>query len=150
MFYLLLQLLQYNNAIKILKNLKHWKVFIMTTFWRKAGKSYQILGQVPCPKTLELKIFEIKKCSKSFFCCKNILEVSEIIYKKEQIQIIFKFIFCCERSSLVGKIHRPYWNITKTQDFWMHKAYKQMVKVQRHVRSCREREFKMLSFFQIV
>ena len=57
-------------------------MFIMTTFWIKAGKNYQILRQILCPKTLELKIFEIKKRSKSFVCCKYILEVSEIIYKK--------------------------------------------------------------------
>ena len=99
----------YYNVIKILKkNLKHWKTFIITTFWIIAGKNYQILGQILCPKTLELKIFEVKKCSESFFCCKYIFEVLEIIYKREQMQIVLKFIFYCERSSLVGKIHRTY------------------------------------------
>ena len=115
----------YYNVIKIFKkkNLKHWKMFIITIFWIIAEKNYQMLGQILCPKPLELKIFEVKKCSESFFCFKYIFEVSEIIYKREQMQIIFKFIFYCERSSLVGKIEKTYWSTTKTQDFWIHLAY---------------------------
>ena len=114
----------YYNVIKILKkNLKFWNMFIITIFCIIAEKNYQILGQILCPKTLELKIFEVKKCSESFFCCKCILEVSEIIYKREQMQITLKFVFYCERSSPVGKIEKTYWNTTKTQNFWIHLAY---------------------------
>ena len=98
-------------------------MFIMTTFWIIAGKNFQILDQILCPKTLELKMFEIKKCNKSFSCCKYILEVSEIIYKKKQKLFILEFVFYCRRSSLLERIHRPYWNTTKTQDFWIRIAY---------------------------
>ena len=59
-------------------------MFIMTPFWIIAGKIFQILDQILCPKTLELKMVEIKKYNKSFFCCKYILQVSEIIYKKSK------------------------------------------------------------------
>ena len=128
-------------------------MFIMTTFWIIAGKNFQILDQILCPKTLELDMFEIKKCNKSFVCCKYILEASEIVYKKKQKLFILKFIFYCGRSSLLGRIHRPYWNTTKTQDFWLHIALThsqyQMIQVEGHVRSCRERNFKIFLFFKL-
>ena len=125
-------------------------MFIITTFLIIAGKNYQILVQILCPKTLELKIFEVKKCSESFFCCKYIFEISEIIYKESKCRSFLNLSSTAKDQAQLEKFIKHTGTQLKHRTFEYTQPIihpqQQMVKVQGQVRSCREREFKILWF----